>query len=51
MDGYANWLDDQIETMKGTERFDEWDEYLRGRQSGFESALASYKEYTRRTNL
>jgi hypothetical protein len=51
MDGYANWLEGQIDLMKRDIEIDEWDEYLSGRQSGFESSLATYKEYMRRTAL
>lgn len=51
MDGCANWLDGQIDRIKGDTENDEWDEYLSGRQSGFESSLASYTEYVRRSAL
>ena len=47
MDGYANWLDDQISSLKSRDEYEEWDEYLTGRRSGFESALNRYKEYRR----
>lgn len=47
MDGYENWLDDQIRSLKSRDEYEDRDEYLSGRRSGFESALNRYKAYIR----